>query len=170
MVKSMGLFSIFKKKAREENDKSLNDSSDLVYDMYMHIAEKCQYGDAMENINEYERVFYIAQVLEGEVNNGGFSQYFYNSSGNFSSESVNAFTQLGALKTAEICKKALSAFKMELPVDWAEREELLDNLDWDDGINEILSECDNAFYDYEDDLHSLCLAYITNNQAFFDEL
>ncbi|MDE6471372.1 MAG: DMP19 family protein [Eubacterium sp.] len=168
----MGLFRFLKKKAEEEKDNSSNASYNLVPDMYIHIAEKCKYGDAMENINEYERIFYIAQELEGEVNNGGFAQYFYNPSGNFASETVNAFTQIGALKTAEICKKAISAFKMELPADRAEREELLDNMDWDGigGINEILDECDHSFYAYEDDLHSLCLTYITAHKAYFDKL
>lgn len=168
----MSLFGFFKKKADKEKDNFSNAAYNFVPDMYIHIAEKCEYGDAMQSINAYERVFYIAQELEGEVNNGGFAQYFYNPSGNFANETVNAFTQIGALKTAEICKKALSAFKVELPADRAEREELLDNMDWDgiDGINEILSECDHSFYAYEDDLHSLCVAYIAAHKAYFDKL
>lgn len=168
----MGLFHFFKKKAEQKKDESANASYNLVPDMSIHIAEKCQYGSAMENINEYERVYYIVQELEGEVNNGGFAQYFYNPSGNFAGETVNAFIQIGALKTAEICKKALSAFKAELPADSTAREEMLDNLDWDGigGVNDILDECDHSFYAYEDDLHSLCLAYITNHKDDFDKL
>src|SRR5699024_12186272 len=37
-----------------------------------YIGEKCQYGDKISVLNEYERVFFVTQQLEMEVNNGGF--------------------------------------------------------------------------------------------------
>lgn len=48
-------------------------------------------GNNIEKLNEHERVFFITQTLEHEVNNGGFSQSFCNSSGDFSNELVDAF-------------------------------------------------------------------------------
>lgn len=77
---------------------------------------------------------------------------------------VDSFTKIGALKTAEICKKAVSVFKGKVPVDREEREEVFDKIDSED----ILSECDDAFYDYEDDLEKLNYEYIIKYQEFFN--
>lgn len=146
-------------------DDEETERSDFVADMCDIVCEKCEYGDDMEKLNEHERVFFITQTLEEEVNDGGFSQFFYNSSGDFSNEVVDAFTKIGALKTAEICKRALAVFNGKVPTDRGEREELLDSLNCDDE----LSECDDAFYDYEDNLEALNYAYIMKYHDYFDE-
>lgn len=159
----MGLFDFLKKKNASSKNEEEIDQNAMVIDTFSAIDEKCEYGDAMEKLNEHERLFYITQTLEQEVNNGGFSQYFYNSSGNFANEMVDAFTRIGALKTAEICKKAVAVFNGQVPVDRDERENLLESLDCED----IFDECDNAFYDYEDDLEALNYAYVMKHRKFF---
>ncbi|MBO5042609.1 MAG: DMP19 family protein [Clostridia bacterium] len=159
----MGLFDFLKKKNANSKNEEEIDQNAMVIDTFSAIDEKCEYGDAMEKLNEHERLFYITQTLEQEVNNGGFSQYFYNSSGNFANEMVDAFTRIGALKTAEICKKAVAVFNGQVPVDRDERENLLESLDCED----IFDECDNAFYDYEDDLEALNYAYVMKHRKFF---
>ncbi len=159
----MGLFDFLKKKSTNNEKQEEIDQNAFVIDTFSSIDEKCQYGDVMKKLNEYERLFFVTQMLEQEVNNGGFSQFFYNSSGNFANELVDAFTKIGALKTAEICKKAVAVFEGKVPEDRAERQNLLETLDCED----ILAECDNAFYEYEDDLESLNYAYIMKHRKFF---
>jgi len=132
--------------------------------MFCAVCEKCQYGEAIEKLNEHERVFYITQTLEQEVNNGGFSQFFFNSGGDLSNELVAAFTAIGAFTTAGICKNALAVLGAHVPTDRYERQELLDCLDCDDA----LSEYDDAFYEYADDLEELNYAYIMAHRNFFD--
>ena len=126
----MGLFDMFKKKDKvvKGNDNmehiwNLTDTNDFVVAMTEHLDNKTQYGEDMSALSEAERIFYITQTLEMEVNSGGFSQFFYNSSGNFSNELVGAFTAIGANATAAICQKAISAFGRDIPVDRDEREE-----------------------------------------------
>lgn len=143
------------------------ESDDLVYTTYNKILEKANYGDTLEKLNMHERTFYITQSLECEVNNGGFSQFFCNSSGDLSNEIIDAFKAIGALKTAEICKKALSIFPDEIPVDRMQREDLLSSLNWDN-VSDILETCDRAFFDYEDNLQELNLSYIMKNRTYFD--
>ena len=143
------------------------ESDDLVYTTYNKILKKTNYGDSLETLNVYERTLYITQILEGEVNNGGFSQFFSNSSGDLSNEIVDAFQAIGALRTAEICKEALSIFPDEIPIDRMQREDLLSSLNWDT-IDDILETCDRAFYDYEDNLQELNLSYIIKNRTYFD--
>ena len=169
----MGLFDMFKKKDKVvkgnnnmEHIWNLTDTNDFVVAMTEHLDNKTQYGEDMSALSEAERIFYITQTLEMEVNNGGFSQFFYNSSGNFSNELVGAFTAIGANATAAICQKAISAFGRDITVDRDEREEMLDGLESDE-FDEILEECDNAFYDYEDNLNELNYNFVMKNKEFF---
>ena len=145
---------------------SLTDTNDFVIAMTEHLDNKTQCGNDMSVLSEAERIFYITQTLEMEVNNGGFSQFFYNSGGNFSNELVRAFTAIGANATAAICQKAVAAFGRDIPVDRDEREEMLDELESEE-IDEILEECDGAFYDYEDDLNELNYNFVMKNKESF---
>ena len=148
----------------EDADDEDIERNNFVVDMWDTVCEKCEYGDDIERLNEHERVFYVTQILEQEVNNGGFFQFFYNSSGDFSNELVDAFAKIGAFKTAEICKKALAVFNGNVPTDRNEREDLLDELDCEDS----LSECDDEFYEYEDHLEELNYTYIMEHRSFFE--
>ena len=169
----MGLFDIFKKKNKDikrnanmEDIWALTDTNDFVVAMTEYLDHKTKYGEDMSVLSKEERIFYITQILEMEVNNGGFSQFFYNSSGDFSNELVGAFTAIGANATAAICQKAISAFGRDIPVDRNEREEMLDELE-NDKIDEILEECDSAFCDYEDDLNQLNYDFVMKNKESF---
>src|SRR4029077_12603921 len=63
-----------------------------------------------------QKVFSAIWAVESEVNNGGFSQYFFNSSGESASFVVEALETVGAPKTADICKRAIAAaFPSGLP-------------------------------------------------------
>ena len=169
----MGLFDMFKKKDKVvkgnnnmEHIWNLTDTNDFVVAMTEHLDNKTQYGEDMSALSEAERIFYITQTLEMEVNNGGFSQFFYNSSGNFSNELVGAFTAIGANATAAICQKAISAFGRDIPVDRDERLKMLDELESDE-LDEIFEECDDAFFAYEDDLNELNYNFVMKNKESF---
>lgn len=144
----------------------IQDVTDFIIAMYEHVCDKCLEGEGIGALTEPERVFFVVMALEGEVNNGGFSQYFYNSSGNFAGKAVKALNEIGAHRTAEICAKALSVFGGDVPTDWNERQERLDELD-EEMLEETFEECDDAFYDYEDDLEALNYAYIMKHREQF---
>lgn len=135
---------------------------EFIIAMVEYVCKKCQYGDLLMALSGPERVFYVTQSLEMEVNNGGFSQFFFNSSGDLLGELVQAFTEIGANHTAELCKKALAVFGREVPADREKRQALVEDLESD-----ILEECDNAFFEYAEDLNALNYAYIMKNKAAF---
>ena len=143
---------------------TLEDPSDFVIALSQYIGEKCQYGEKMSVLSEPERVFYVGQLLEMEVNNGGFSQFFFNSSGDFANEIVSAFMKIGAVKTAEICKKAVSIYDGEVPADRDEREDVFVD---DEELAAVLDECDNAFFAYEENLNVLNYEYVMRNKGAF---
>ena len=179
LFKLFKVFRYFKKETKKEdianeiaNKLNVSDEEkhiiDFIINKYDYISKKCNYGDNIEKLNEYERVFLVTQILEMEVNNGGFDQFFFNSSGDFSNEIVDAFTKINAFKTAEICKKALSVFNGPVPTDREKRMELLDELEENDEIEEFLNECDNQFYKYEDKLEELTYSYLMKYKEFFN--
>ena len=145
---------------------NLTDTNDFVIAMTEHLNEKTLYGEDMSILSDAERIFYITQTLEMEVNNGGFSQFFYNSSGNFSNELVGAFTSIGANTTAAICQRAIDAFGRDIPVDRYERQEILDELESDE-LDEALGECDEEFFAYEDNLNELNYNFVMKNKEQF---
>lgn len=130
------------------------------------LCRKCNYGEDIGKLSDAEKVFYLNTQLESEVNNGGFSQYFYNSSGDFANEVLYSLNAIGAEQTASIYRKALSALGGLLPKDRDEREELLDKI-LIDSVGELLNECDNDFFLYPDNLEELNYQYIINNKEQF---
>ena len=136
-----------------------------VADFYLDLCSICDYGRKPELLNACERTIFVTQELECEVNNGGFFQFFDNSSGQFSDEIVEAFIRIGAAKTAKICRKAVAAFGQALPVDWEKRRSLLDRIG--DRAEAVLEECDTAFYACEEDLDALNAAYIRDHLEEF---
>ena len=151
---------------RKKDIWKIKDQNKFIIALCDQTSQKCQDGDNMSALNAPERVFYITQLLEMEVNNGGFDQFFFNSSGNFSNEVVAAFTEIGAYRTAEICKKALTALGKAVPADRDERVKML-NAAASKKVEKLLSECDDAFYDYADDLNALNYAYVMKHKEFF---
>ena len=147
----------------------IEEKENFVVEMDKYIAEKCKYGDDMKTLNDEQRVLYITQALEMEVNNGGFAQFFFNSDGYFGNELVSSFEKIGAIKTAEICKKAISIYGDKVLTDRDEREDVLtsDDEKEEERIEEILNECDDAFFEYEDNLVELNYQFIINNKESF---
>lgn len=142
----------------------IEESEKFVVELSHYVGNKCEYGEKMSVLSKPERVFYVTQILEMEVNNGGFSQYFFNSSGDFANEIVDAYSEIGAVRTVEICKKAVSIYDGEVPADRDAREDVFVD---DEEREAILDECDEAFFEYEEDLNALNQAYVLKNKAFF---
>ena len=130
-----------------------------------NVCRKCDYGDEIEKLTYAERVFFVSTQLEGEVNNGGFSQFFYNSSGNYSNEVANSLREIGANKTAEIYDRVLHALGCSIPENRNEREKILDALP--DSVWGMLNECDNEFYNSSEKLAELYYQFIIRNRAQF---
>jgi len=95
--------------------------------------------------------------FEDEVNNGGFHQFFNNSSGDNTAETVLALEEIGASVMADILKRAASRFPNGFPPKL--RNERLATL-WNNfpQTNEF-RDLDTEFFAYPDDLSGLLAAY-----------
>lgn len=146
---------------------TFSDTNDFVIGLYSYLCRKSDSGESPDVFTKAERVFFVCQEVMDEVNNGGFSQFFFNSSGKFSMECEAAFREIGAHKTAEICRKAVACFKSPLPADRNEREDFLEELENDEEISDFLCGCDAEFYACPDDIENLLYRYATDNKDRF---
>jgi hypothetical protein len=147
--------------------KNPNDVNNAIIEIDNFIGQLCSYGEEMEKLNESQKIFYLNQCLEREVNNGGFNQYYFNSSGNFALETVESLKAIGAHKTAEILSHANSIFPDgQVPKEQEQRQKLIEEIE---GVaNDKWQQLDDKFMAYEEDLNSLNMNYIKSNKANFD--
>lgn len=85
------------------------DDQDLAYEVYVDILEHSPESEwqGMANLlTPGQRALCIVLSVEGEVNNGGFNQYYYNPSGQNADEAEAAFTKIGAIEYADIMREA----------------------------------------------------------------
>jgi len=67
--------------------------------------------DKVQKLTDGQKAIYSTWLVEGEVNNGGFNQFYFNSSGSFAEMAVNGFEVIGAKKFAGIMKRANELYK-----------------------------------------------------------
>ena len=145
---------------------SIDDKNDFLIALGSWLSKKSNYGEHPDRFSPAEKAIYIIYQLEAEVNNGGFAQFLYNSSGNFANETAAALRSIGAEEIAAICDRAFSAFGQPIPKDWTERDAFLDDAITDE-IDDILSQCDSDFYAYPDNLTELCYDFIMAHREQF---
>lgn len=145
----------------------IKDTNNLIISLYGYLSHKCKYGEMLEKLAPCEKVIYLCQAFEAEINNGGFSQFFINSTGDYSMETVDSLIEIGAKKTADLMKRAISIFPSNIvPIDRAERISVLVTI-LNDDIDAILNELDNSFYGNEDNLMDLNYNYVICNKNYF---
>ena len=148
------------------NSENINDS---IIELDNIIGQMCAYGENMSKLNNHQRVFYLNQCLEREVNNGGFNQYYYNSSGSFAEETVDSLKAINANKTANILSQANAVFpKSKVPADIKERQSIIEEIE--ETARERWEDLEKIFMSYEDDLNSLNMAFIKQNKDSFKQI
>lgn len=66
------------------------------------------YGTDLNELTDSQKYFLFIANLEREVNNGGFHQFFFNSSGDHVHETLKGLKAIGAFKTANIVETSIS--------------------------------------------------------------
>src|SRR5260370_6308697 len=103
----------------------------------------------------------LIEGLEDEVNNGGFDQFFYNSAGDHTEETIKALQTIGAYKVAEIVKRAAVMFPGGMPpTERFRRQDVLLSMSPE---ADVFDELDGEFYGYPDDLSALIAKYRSEN-------
>ena len=66
-------------------------------------------------LSEAEQTFVLIDIFESEINSEGLFGFFYNTSGEYAHEVLQAFVNIKALESAEIINKAIRIFE-NLPI------------------------------------------------------
>jgi hypothetical protein len=106
---------------------------------------------------------YATAMLEGEVENGGFNQYFYNVSSDYALEVLAGYRAIGAREHARIVHEAIGIFHRERWFHF--RVKLRHSLDafFDSYQYTQLSELDMSLFDLDEDPVALRADYIRRN-------
>jgi Domain of unknown function (DUF4375) len=114
-----------KRRAREEREEM---RTDPFRKLWLSLVERENSpAGGFEMLSEAEKLYYAVGLLELEVYNGGFHQYFFNSSGSSYSYAEKGLISLGAIQTVELLRQAKEVLfpSMAVPVDTGARRRLI---------------------------------------------
>lgn len=141
---------IYKKLTKQTLDSITDDKLEqTIFDNIYEII-----GDDYENelinvkkLTKGQQAFFSTWIIEGEVNNGGFIQFYFNSSGQYAEMVEIGFKTIGAEKHAELTSRANTIY--------SENKERL--AEFDDGTVESFSESykDNPLNKLDDEFYKL---------------
>jgi hypothetical protein len=113
-----------------------------------------------------QRAFALVWELEAEVNNGGFHQYFFNSSGRHGPEVAALLDTIGAANCAQLVRQATDLAGPDFPwPDIGARRRALRAAPPE--LEAALDALDAAFYAYPDDVAALLEAHVVRHRTDF---
>lgn len=112
-------------------------------------------------LTQEERVVLAVRALDREVNNGGYDQFFRNSSRKFAPQIVQALSRISCRRAAKITQKALDALHAS-SVTVARIEALMQ--DADEERDQELDRCDQLFYKTSQGIPKRLYAFIKANK------
>jgi hypothetical protein len=123
--------------------------------------------NAVTSWNKPQQAIYLIMNLEGQVNNGGFNQYYYNSDGQYAQLLPDLLRLVGAEKLAELTNQANETYKNEnIKVRHADRTSEGFSKSYE---NNPLSKMDDKFYELNKDetLDTILIQFIRKNKQYF---
>lgn len=145
--------------------------SALVWLIFEHISHGLPSDPDQElayilSLSKPQQVIYIIWLLEGEVNNGGFNQYYYNSSGQFAKLAPDALKLVGATQFAALTQAANKMYEKEKYRITRHQDGTSEGFS-KSYENNPLDEFDDQFYKLKEPLGELQIAFIRNNKEAF---
>jgi hypothetical protein len=124
--------------------------------------------EIVTRLSKGRQAIYTTFYLEAEVCNGGFNQYFYNSTGRFAQEAFQGLVQIGAVKLTDLMNQAISLYQANEEKITQEQDGSLEGFSKSYEDNP-LNELDDNFYTLkkEENLSALRINYIRKNPKEF---
>ena len=145
----------------------------LLQTVFDNLTEKYARDDQKEfqtvtSWNKPRQAIYIIWALEAEVNNGGFNQFYFNSSGQYAGLVPEALRLVGATKFADLVTRANAVYEKEKEKIKKHQDETLEGFSksyQDNPLNKFDDEF-YALYD-EENLQQLQIDFVRKNKQFF---
>ncbi|WET68827.1 DUF4375 domain-containing protein [Sphingobacterium sp.] len=120
--------------------------------------------------NKSRQAIYMISQLEAEVNNGGYNQFYFNSSGQFAAALPEALKLVGAPKFADLTERANSTFEKEKSKITEDQDGTVEGFS-KSYENNPLNKFDEEFYKLHDveNLQKIQVDYIRKNKKEFTD-
>lgn len=124
-----------------------------------------EWYDYVECLPKHLRVVYTVSILDQQVFNGGFHQYFFNGYGLFGYLTLDALEEIKATDTKNLFEKVLSEINYENNSVKEFRRKVFDKelskiSNFEDALSDFLDDCDTEYYDTEEDLQQQLGMYL----------
>jgi hypothetical protein len=120
----------------------------------------------LASFSQAERFVYALQAMSREVNNGGWSQFFFNSSGHLAFDLVPALEAMGSKENLSIARRALQRFGKPKSLTDEDRAKHLEKLT-KDGEENPWDDLEDEFYENPEDLEAMTLKFIAKSPGEF---
>lgn len=156
-------------------EKNIDTTSDenLLQVIFDNLSEKLpnDYNKEYETVkswNKSRQAIYMIWILEGEVNNGGFNQFYANPSGQFSQHLPEALEIVGANKFSSLAQNANELYDKEKKKITKHQDGTLEGFSKSYEDNP-LEKYDTEFYELykTENLQKIQVNYIRNNKKDF---
>lgn len=116
----------------------------------------------LDSFTDPERYIYVIEGMMREVNNGGFNQFFFNSSGYLAFDLIPALESINSIEAKEIAHRALKIFGEPSSLDRDQRITHLKKITKNFEL-EPWNKCDDDFYNLSEPIEKLMIDYIEEN-------
>lgn len=114
------------------------------------------------SLTQEERIVLAVRALDREVNNGGYHQFFCNSSRKFAPQIVQSLVRIGCQRTAKITQLAIDALRVS-PVTVARIGAVMQETN--EMRDQELDRCDQRFYENPQGIPKSLYAFIKANRG-----
>ena len=152
-----------------EIDFALNQNEDIeIIELVGTVLwNKASVVDDFSELSQQEQTFIFIEIFESELINGGIFDFFYNTSGAYAHEVLEAFGAIGANESVELVNQAITIFpELPVPKDVFKRRLFMTNLD--DSIDLKWNAIEHSFLNSREDIASLLIDYIKIHRLTFE--
>ncbi|MFP4845993.1 DUF4375 domain-containing protein [Winogradskyella sp. PE311] len=143
------------------------DAADIVELVGTVLWNKANDNNTFRNLSFAEQTFVYIDIFESEINNEGLYGFFYNTSGEFTHNVLQAFIDIQAHETATIIDKAIKVFKdLPVPKDIILRRQFISKLDTED--LDIWSHLELDLINVKENIVDLVIAHIKLHKTDFE--
>ena len=116
------------------------------YDQFNFYDGRKEWEESIATIPEPAVHLFCVHWLHLEVSNGGFEQYFWNSTGTTAPEALAGYQAIGMPDVVDVVRAAMDRLQTPYPCEESDREDLLsdENLEFD------FDDLDRRFFDLAD--------------------
>ncbi|WP_299335196.1 DUF4375 domain-containing protein [uncultured Psychroserpens sp.] len=128
---------------------------------------KASETSSFTELSQYEQHFIYIDIFESELINGGIFDFFYNTSGAYAHQVLEAYQAIKADESANLVHEALKSFpELPVPKDILMRRSLMKNID--DSIEKQWEALEVSFLNSKEDIVSLLIDYIKVHKTYFE--